>query len=169
MENKRGLNSKYIQFFILAAVFLGFMFFSAPGGSGDSTRVYLLSGENDFFAVRSGVIVLTDQNIRFSGGDMVFRNPELLSEMLSYTVTTFFFDDGIRHDITGVGISLERLTQGGDFISQHMGSTMMGRDNWQCIDSVLNSLHSEVSIIFIDGRVYESILALHIFPFNLDD
>jgi len=158
IEKKSVIGSKYVQLFILVAVFLGFMFFSASGGN--EIRVYQLSGGNDFVALNNGIIIEDGPASRFLPGELIFRKEILVTDI---TAWLFFYEsDGsartlYEHNLdnpTGVEVY---------FLPMHRTSLIfadMGIDNLE--DFLLNSLHLGISVIFADGTSYESVLPLRV-------
>jgi len=159
MENKKGLNSKYIQFFILAAVFIGFMFFSSPDGH--STRVYDFGGRNDFATLHQGTIVTGDRFELFRGGVLIFHETVYDAYHISHSL--FFYEGGVRMDISTVNIPVRDPDEGVNYLS--VGGTGHSATAGRMIlrvDDAMESLHLEVIITFIDGEIYESVMELDV-------
>ena len=158
-EKNKGSNTKYIHFFLIAAAFLGFMYFSAPSESDIS--VYLFSGRDDFVMLNNGIIIVTDRSDRFLGGDLIFREG-VISDVTEVSVQFFFSDRyGGRFPIythyfdhRGVGSDVYFLPMG-EFPIDHGGL----RDN---IESIVYSFHCEITITFSDGTTHESTLFLEV-------
>lgn len=76
---------------IILVVLLVFSFTSC-GGEGvisnkESVSVYSFSGSNGQLEISNGVIVLTDNEDVFSGGDLKVVHPESFSDVVSYSAT----------------------------------------------------------------------------------
>jgi len=158
-ERRRGLSSKYIQFFILAAVFFGFMFFSAPGGENGEWRVYQFSGRNDIVALHHGSIIVTDGFQRLTGGVLTFEEGIYNATRMSYSF--FYYDAGERNYHSTVSFPLNPDESMHFRVLSASDTGGMVSPNPR-IDNMVDSLHLSVNITFADDTAFESIISLEV-------
>jgi len=159
MENKKGLNSKYIQFFILAAVFFGFMFFSAPGGESGEWRVYQFSGRNDIVALHHGAIIVTDGFQRLAGGVLTFEEGIYNATRMSYSF--FYYVNGERSylRISDFPLIPDEVMHFRVLSVSTSGGMVSPNPR---IDNMIDSLRLEINITFADDTTLESVLVLDV-------
>ena len=156
-EKKKGMNPKYIQFFVIAVVFFGFMYFiPTPGGNspkGDAIHaVYSFSGDTDFLFFNSGVIVANMQGIVTIDWGLAFRE-DITAADINYGL--FFYDEyGERRYIS----EHERNVRDDEM------TRSIGIHNSLWLDQIdvslaylVDSLHAYVNIAFADGTNYDTV------------
>ena len=85
------------------------------------TKVYALSGENDFIIISNGAIVLTSGLEKFVGGNLSFKG-DGLEGIKNYITEFYFFMDGVKYNINNNVVSIEGSEDGID-ITPDLGST----------------------------------------------
>ena len=160
-EKKKGMNPKYIQFFVVAVVFLGFMFFSSPG-SGEDTRAYSLRGyEGGFVGLYNGIIIATAHDIRFLPGILIASNLERASGV---SVEFFFSDEygNIRSIYQSATYMPAGAETGARTLWLPLSQTPINIGEFrEDLDNIITSLHCEVVVTFVDGTVRESVFYLN--------
>ena len=75
--------------FLLFACILFAAAAAACGKSEHRTEVYTITGENEDIAIQNGLLVSTDQEEKFIGGGLIFKN-EPLTGVKDYTESFFY-------------------------------------------------------------------------------
>ena len=151
-KNRKDINSKYMQLFILVAVVVGFMFFSAsPLGemvSGDAIRtIYRFEGETEFAFFNGGEITENMQGDINIEWDLFFRTYVTEADI---DFGLFFYNEhGERHYVSEHEVSLgyDERTRGIGIYN----SVFANRIN---LNDLVSSLHAYVNIAFADGTSY---------------
>ena len=160
-DKGKGMNSKYIQFFVIAAVFMGFMFFTSGGGSG--ARVYMFRGyEGGFVELHNAMIIAPDHELRFFPGILIADNLESASGVS----VEFFFSDG-DGNIRSIYRSVTYMPSGAEADARTMWLPLSQapiniREFILEIDNIIDSLRCEVVITFTDGTVREATFYLNV-------
>jgi len=169
-EKSNSNSTKYIHFILIAAVFLGFMYFSAPAKT-NNLRIYQFNGQNDFAALNNGLIISLgeQEQQKFLAGDLIFWDG-VSTHITNVQVQLFFYDiSGSRTNIFSSGvnfISSDYITF--DIVNSHvyplgaLGSDSGSLWDEETLDKLITSLHCEVIVTYDNGKIYESILALEI-------
>ncbi len=125
------------------------------------TEVYTFSGENDYFSVSNGTVVLDGEEEAFSGGHLTVLQKQLFSDIVSYDADFYIIKDGNDKravlsssvvDMTGGSVRFN-----GDDLGKISGDTiitnykMIEEEEWQ------NNLFFELTLKDSKGRekVYE--------------
>jgi len=157
MEKKNLLGSKYVQFFIVAAVFAGFMFFGTPGGS-SNVWGYEFRGHNDLAVVHGSIVVEGSNFERFFGGVLSFN--EAISEATHMEYSFFFYDDGVRIGVFSTSFPLEPDEEYHFFMLSSSSSSITGGRLISRLNDMADSLHFEMTITFANGAVLDSAFAM---------
>jgi len=159
-EKKNLLGSKYVQFFIVAAVFAGFMFFGTPGGSANVWG-YEFYGHNDMAFISQATAFESNNFERFRGGILVFN--EVISEATHMEYDFFFYDDFVRVSFLSLDFPLEPDEEYHFFVLSGSDTTVTGGGRTGSrLNDMADSLHFVMSITFADGTVLESVIALEV-------
>ena len=149
-EKSKGNNTKYIHFFLIAAAFAVFKYFSATPSAGD-TKVYQFGGWHHFVSLHGGLIVVTDTEHRFYPGILSFREAVTLNSVQ----ISFFVDDEYGTHLVFLLSSGYRDTE-----TQHHVLTPLTyyiEDLSEHLESIVNSgtFHCEIILFFADGETSE--------------
>lgn len=68
-----------------------------------SVQVYSISGENEYFSLSNGVIVLNTEEEVLYGGVLEEKDPAL-SEIKDFTTTFYVMDGEVRHELLTVSV-----------------------------------------------------------------
>lgn len=88
-------------------------------------EVYTVSGENDEIAINNGLLIVTDASEKFIGGELSFKNEELV-DVKEYVETFFFYNE-----------------DGYETVILRNSSTITGAPNGQSINTDTGSISSE--------------------------
>ena len=105
---------------IKAIVMVTFCFclLSGCGEKSEQFLVYSFSGENELFSISNGVIVITDKNEIFYGGNLEEKQGKL-SDIVAYTTSFYILSDD--KDRILLSNSVEDMTGGMISIANEMG------------------------------------------------
>lgn len=159
MEKKKGMSSKYIQFFLLAILFGGFMFFSAPGGL-EELRVYQFGGSDSFVSLQGGQILLSSRGDRISLGVLTFREGVAL---MNVQIILFADDEyGNTHEIFSLGTGGRAdYLRDTEIHNVNLGSLPYDIEELRInIENIMNSFHCKVILYFPDGTTREAAFEL---------
>ena len=99
------------------------------------TKVYVLSGENDFIIISNGAIVLTSGLEKFVGGELSFKG-DGLSGIKNYITEFYFFMDEVKTSININNVSIDGSEDGID-ITPDLGTTnaetIFSTDAWNTL------------------------------------
>jgi len=153
-EKNKGNNTKYIHFVLIAAAFVGWMYFSAPN-TVSNPRAYIFNGSNGFISLTSTFFF--DEGLeRFIYGVLFFNGAVTDIRQVDYTF--FFYDDeGIRNNIYTANVLLNP-NENIYFIELATSSTGGLLHPNPRIDNIVASLHLELSLISSDGSHSYSLL-----------
>lgn len=126
------------------------------------TVVYSFCGENDYFAVSNGVVVLTESEETFYGGDLEPR--EDFTEIQSCSMTYYIMNGEEKnvvlsndiHDMTGGKVNIA-----GD-IGKISGEKVISDDKVESPKDLINNLLLELTITDLSGNenTYEISMSL---------
>ncbi len=122
----------------------------------EKNAIYSFSGGNDYFNVSNGIIVLTEDEETFSGGDLAITRKDAFSDVVSLRTEFYILRDGEEktilvselHDKTGgASVSLS-----GD-LGKISGDTVVteGRQSEEVEIDLLNNLYFRLTIKRNDG------------------
>jgi len=157
--NLKGINLKYIQLFILAAVVAGIMLISAsPLGevvSGEAIRtIYRFEGETEFAFFNRGEITENMRgDIRIEWG-LAFR--AYVTEAHIYFGLFFYDEYGERHYVNE-----HKSIKGEDQRTRSIGISD-GLPSTVNFEYLINLLHAYVNIEFADGTSYNGVHRLRV-------
>ena len=122
----------------------------------EKTAIYSFSGGNDYFRVSNGIIVLTEDEETFSGGDLYISRNDIFSDVVSLRTEFYILRDGKEwtvlvselHDKTGgASVSLS-----GDLGKISGGATVSeGRPLDELDIDLLNNLYLRLTVTRNDG------------------
>jgi len=173
-EKRKGINSKYIQFFIIAAIFFGFMYFSSASTESE-IRVYQFSGWDSFVSLYGGQIIISDQGDWFYPGVLTFSEslPVHSAQIIFYAVDEY----GNAHQIFNLGSASgngDRRIQGSEVGYWAFPDSAWDLTNLRVnIEHITHSFHCEV-ILFLahceETPFYEDFTTKEAaFPLSLND
>ena len=129
--------------------------------SRDKSRVFLLSGENDFVEIRNGMIILTPELEQFVGGELSFKGEEL-SGLKDFRTGFYFYLDGDKTGINVIRASIEGSEEG-MIINSNLGSThsetLFSPEDW---DTLIDSLYFTLSGTYVTGETFEYSITLNV-------
>lgn len=144
---------KQILAFVMALVCA--LSLSACGnGKQEQTATYRFHGENEFFAISNGSIVLGDTEEEFDGGKLYITQTGIFDHVASYSATFYTKKDGAQRtlmsnsvvDRTGGAIHIEedlgRITGDGFIIGSKVAS----------VDELKENLWFELKTTNLDGK-----------------
>jgi len=150
-DERRSSNIKYIQLAIIAAVILGFMFFSAPSGGGVmDLDVYSLRGHNDFAVIHS-TIIKSDSALGFVSGTLMFlENVDVIAADKEF----FYVDENGSHSFYAVRILSNRhpISYLHNIFPRDIGYL---RDK---LDVIIDTIYCEIVVEFANGTTKEFLL-----------
>ena len=68
-------------------------------GNQEQTETYSFRGENEFFAISNGSIVLSDTNEVFDGGNLHVTQAGIFDQVTSYSATFYTKKDGVQRTL----------------------------------------------------------------------
>ncbi len=146
-------------------VFIGIVLclITACAKSESKIEVYTVSGENDELAINNGLLIVTDESEKFIGGELSFKNEELV-DVKEYVETFFFYNEKgdetviLRNSatITGAPNGQSINTDTGSISSEEL---FYGSGD---LDSAKQSLNFSLSGKLIDGENFEYKLPLDV-------
>lgn len=107
--------------------------FNAPESTSMESKkpsgTYFFSGENEYLKLTDGSIVFGDTNEAFYGGNLEILQPDLFSDVCSYS-TTFYtiLNNGERNDFHSTTVTGVR--NGADSINRDLGSSSSNGFMW---------------------------------------
>jgi len=121
-----------------------------------STKVYLLSGENDFIKIDNGAIILSSGLEKFIGGELSIKG-DLLSSVKNYTTEYFFYKDGEKTTFNKNTMLIDGSANG-IRIGSDLGSTssekMFSADVWDMITNA-EALYFSLNGTFVNGENFD--------------
>ena len=123
-------------------------------GKQEQTATYRFRGENEFFAISNGSIVLSDTKEVFDGGNLHITQAGIFDQVTSYSATFYTKKDGVQKtlmsnsvvDRTGGAIHIEedlgRITGDGFIIGSKVTS----------VDELKENLWFELKTTNLDGK-----------------
>lgn len=147
--------------FLLFACILFAAAAAACGKSEHRTEVYTITGENEDIAIQNGLLVSTDQEEKFIGGGLIFKN-EPLTGVKDYTESFFYYKDGEKEIILRSGSSFSGAPDG-QTITEELGSIaseelFYGDD----LQLVKDSLQFAIEGTLMNGESFSYILNLDV-------
>jgi len=131
--------------------------------SGDRTKVYSISGENEFIVISNGEIIITAEFEEFVGGELSFKGEEL-SGIKDYRTEFYFYLNGDKTIINSNTSSIVGSEEGMS-IAPDLGSTssekMFSAEVWDIITEP-DSLHFSLSGTLINGETFEYSIVLNV-------
>ena len=123
---------------------------SSKGEQDQSLTVYSFSGENEYFSISNGVIVLSSAEDIFYGGDLE-ANQEKFDDVTAYSMTFYIMSDN-RKDVllsnSAVDTTGETIHISGE-IGKCSGDSIIIRES---TDKLQNNLYFELETTNLDGE-----------------
>ncbi len=124
-----------------------------------SISVYSVSGENEYFSISNGILVLTSAEDIFYGGDLKETQTEF-DDITAYTVTFYVISDNEEHVL--MSNRMEEETGRGINISGSIGK-LTGHFVEQDADITLdNSMYCQLETTNLAGEEKEYLLPLNV-------
>ena len=142
---------------ILCATMLAGCNGPAKGGQTPSVSVYSFSGENDLLSISNGVIVLSDEEQTFYGGDLAV-DQENFDGIAAYTETFYVLSGGGKNILLSNSVVDETGETIG--VSGKTGKLSGGTVLTAGVDALPNCLWFELKTVDLDGAEHEYQLQL---------
>lgn len=159
---------KKFSIFVLALVcILGLVGCKGIGLSSreEVTATYSFCGENNYFGISNGVVVLNEEKDIFRGGNLKIVQETLFSNVASYTATFYTMLDGEKITIQTATVNFNPDVAAdidGDNLGETSGKDFLLGNKVKCVDDLINNLWVELKVIDLDGKetVYQLQLTL---------
>lgn len=161
MSDLKGLKTMKNKAMLILITIFTLCFMIACTDKKSSTQVYSISGENDEIIISNGLIIITDKEEKFIGGDIRFKSGEL--DHVVYSNTKFYFyKDGSETEIQSNFMRIEGSDEGTN-IQPDLGTTssselFYGND----LESIKESLNFSLTGNLISGDSFEYKMELEV-------